>query len=65
MVQYDSIKTKVDLNPIIRKGMVGVSLEKYDEHNFEIEILYQEEFIIEYIVQATYMVSDSQIEPEN
>jgi len=44
--QYDAVKLLEDLNPKIKKGMIGAILEKYSESDFEVEFLDKEEQIL-------------------
>jgi len=54
--QYDIIEITEDINPKIKKGMRGTILEKYDEDNFEIEILDSEGVNISFDNQFTFTV---------
>jgi hypothetical protein len=59
--QYDIIELKEDINPKIKKGMIGVILEKFTEEDFLIEVLSEDGFNIEYNGDYTYSVKKIQI----
>lgn len=59
--QYDIIELTENINPKLKKGMQGTILEKYDEDNFEIEILDVDGLNIEFDNQMTFTVAKEQI----
>lgn len=59
--QYDIIEITEDVNPKIKKGMRGTILEKYDEDNFEIEMLDSEGVNVFFDNQLTFTVERRKI----
>jgi hypothetical protein len=59
--KYDIIELQEDLNPKLKKGMRGTILEKFNEENFEIEIVDMEGQNIDFDNQFTFTVSRNQI----
>ena len=59
--QYDLIEITEDINPKIKKGMRGTILEKYDDDNFEIEVLNSEGVSISFDNQFTFTVERRKI----
>jgi hypothetical protein len=59
--QYDIIELTEDLNPKLKKGMQGTILEKYNDENFEIEVLDREGINISFGDHHTFTVRKSQI----
>ncbi|QEC68637.1 hypothetical protein FRZ67_15465 [Panacibacter ginsenosidivorans] len=54
MKQYQIVELLVDLNPVIKKGMIGVILEIWNNENFEAEFLDYEGFNYTYNGNATF-----------
>jgi len=54
--QYDIIELTEDLNPKLKKGMQGTILEKYNEDDFEIEVLDSDGVNISYGIHSTFTV---------
>jgi hypothetical protein len=59
--QYDVVEITEDINPKVKRGMQGTILEKYNEDNFEIEILDNEGVNISFDNQFTFTVKRRQI----
>jgi hypothetical protein len=59
--QYDVIELLEDLSAKLKKGMKGTVLEKFDEDNFEIEIVEEEYRNIGFDNQYTFTVKRHQI----
>ena len=59
--QYDIIELIEDINPKLRKGMRGTILEKYNDDNFEIEILDSDGNNVTFGDLATFTVDNTQI----
>ncbi|WP_165824127.1 DUF4926 domain-containing protein [Pseudochryseolinea flava] len=58
--QYDVIEITEDINPKVKRGMQGAILEKYNEDDFEIEILDKEGVNISFGNQFTFTVNRRQ-----
>ena len=61
--EYQIIKLKEDLNPVIKKGMEGVILEIWDKNNFEVEFLDDNGVNLQNNGNATFTISSGMIEP--
>ena len=59
--QYDIVELLEDLSPKIKKGMTGTILEKFDDDNFEIEILDKKGRNIDFDNRFTFTVKRNQI----
>jgi hypothetical protein len=59
--QYDIIELTEDLNPNLKKGMQGTILEKYNDEDFEIEVLDSDGVNISFGVYLTFTVRKNQI----
>jgi hypothetical protein len=59
--QYDIVELTEDINQQLGKGMRGTILEKYNEDNFEIEVLDSQGINISFRDQFTFAVRKNQI----
>ena len=59
--QYDIIELTDDINPKLKKGMQGTILEKYNDEDFEIEVLDINGMNIGFGNISTFTVRRSQI----
>ena len=59
--QYQVIKLRRDLNPVLKQNMEGVILEVYNDETFEVEFLDKHGFNYEYNGQCTFTVSKNDI----
>ncbi len=59
--QYDTVKLLEDLNPRVRKGVIGTIVEKYNDNDFEVEFLNKEGVNINFENQFTFTVNRSQV----
>ena len=59
--EYDIVELTEDLNPNLKKGMRGTILLKYDEENFEMEVVDNEGFNIGFEDHFTFTVNKNQI----
>jgi hypothetical protein len=59
--QYDIVELTEDINPKLKKGMQGTILEKYNQENFEIEVLDSQGHNISIGDQFTFTVQKNQI----
>jgi hypothetical protein len=50
-----------DINPVVKKGMLGVILIKYDQKNFEVEFVKEDGSNYEYNGQSTFTINISDI----
>ena len=57
--QYDIFELAKDLNPVIKKGMIGVILEVWDSKNFEVEFVKNDGSSYEYEGNGTFTVDSS------
>jgi hypothetical protein len=63
--QYDTVVLLEDLNPKIKKGMIGAILEKYTENDFEVEFPDKDGVNFTYENQFTFVVNRNQIKKVN
>ncbi|WP_426669533.1 DUF4926 domain-containing protein [Mucilaginibacter sp. McL0603] len=54
--QYQTFELIKDLNPVIKKGMLGVILEIYDADNYEVEFIKEDGTNYEYEGQGTFTI---------
>ena len=62
MKQNDIFKLKKDLNPTIKRGMVGVILEIYNDNVFEVEFVDKDGRNFEYDGKFTFTIDKNMIE---
>ena len=63
--QYDIFELLKDLNPNIKKGMVGVILEVYDENTYEVEFVKGDATNYEFEGKSTFTIKDSYMKQAN
>ena len=59
MEQYQTIILSRDLNPVIKKGMIGVVLEVWSETSFEVEFAREDGTHYEFKGQYTFTIDKS------
>ena len=62
MEEYDIVRLIVDINPVIRKGMVGTIMLKYSDEDFEVEFVKEDATNFEYGDQSTFWLKEEQLE---
>jgi hypothetical protein len=61
MRQYETFELLRDINPMIKKGMIGVILEVYSFDTYEVEFVKEDGTNLEYQGQFTFTLKQSDI----
>jgi hypothetical protein len=59
-VKHDCIEMIKDINPVIKKGMIGVILMKFNDVDFEVEFVKADGTNYEYEGNFTFTISASE-----
>ena len=60
--QYDVFRLSKDLNPVMKKGMIGAILEVYDDTHFEVEFSKPDGTDYEFEGNFTFSIDESYME---